>query len=211
VSDTTSDSWVGSPLYVTMCEALAECGLPETLAADAVITEAHRWSKRTKGKPPWPSPDRATRDRFHALWTAKAQAACGLNPREQTPVNALPAPTVRTMPLPERRQEMRTMYEARIPTTDIAAHFGVDIRLVQRTLRGLGVDLQARLREATPARQRVVALFAELGSPLAVARRLGVSRQAVSRQLHAAGVQMPTEARRHRAVKAAAARWGRAA
>jgi hypothetical protein len=80
-ADTTSETWVGSPLYVAMVDALADCGLAPALADVARITNASKWTDRD-----WPSPDRATRDRFHALWTAKAQAACGLDPRVATPV-----------------------------------------------------------------------------------------------------------------------------
>jgi hypothetical protein len=84
-SETTSETWVGSPLYVAMVDALADCGLDAHLADVARITNASKWTDRD-----WPSPDRATRDRFHALWTAKAQAACGLDPRVATPVHDQP-------------------------------------------------------------------------------------------------------------------------
>jgi len=86
MSGTISDSWRDSPLYRAMVEALADCGLSATLVGEANITEQAKWTKARKGKPDWPSPDRATRDRFHALWTAKAQAACGLDLRVATPV-----------------------------------------------------------------------------------------------------------------------------
>ena len=36
----------------------------------------------------WPSPDRKVRDAFHAKWTARMQARCGIDPTQQTALSA---------------------------------------------------------------------------------------------------------------------------
>lgn len=61
--------WADSPAVADLIATLVEMGL--------------QVDPTPKRGVDWPSPNRAVRDRFHALWTARMQQRCGVNPLKQ--------------------------------------------------------------------------------------------------------------------------------
>jgi hypothetical protein len=191
--------WTESPLYLAMVDALTECGRPD-LIADGRITHPDKWQHDGA----WPFTDTAQQAHFLALWTAKAQARCGINPRVVTPERGA-TPTA-TLSVAERGDQMAAMYERGDETSAIAQHFAVDIRIVQRALRVRGVPVREKV--ASAQRQRIVALYTASTdtTTTSVGKALGISRQAVQRQLRLAGIAIrPPDTR-----AASRARWDRA-
>lgn len=191
--EATEARWTASPLYLAMCDALDACGLTEQ-AALARITNQDAWAD--DGDPSWPSPDKATRDRFHALWTANVQARCGLDPLQS--------------PSEQHSHTMLSSFRARRTRRDadivaratergqspafIARAVGLSLRLVVHVLHANGIPVvtappKPYVRAKSETRRKVEQLAADGYSRLAIARALGLTPQAAGYHLSRMGIR----------------------
>lgn len=143
----------------------------------------------------WPHPDRAVRDRFHAHWTARAQALTGLDPNKGLPdAERGPAPAVApVVDIPRTvggRGHSNDALRALIAELDAQGLSTFAIaRHVGRT--GSTVRYHLTLLHGEARAVRIRALHAEGLSGPAIAERVGVSSQRVTQVLQRAGITRP--------------------
>lgn len=172
--------WHTSPMWLAMMDAAIACGVEDRMDA-ARITDAKVWARI--GDKNWPSEDKATRDRFHALWTANVQARCGIDPEQAAPVATAPtAAQQQRRDLEEVRRLAVARYEETAQTmTEVADTFGIKRDTLARYLCDAGV-----LIRPTDARKAAAVRWADPSARERMAERMRQRHQAMKERAHAA-------------------------
>lgn len=127
---------------------------------------------------------RAVRDRFHADWTARMHARCGIDP--------LAVPSMRNLDTFRRkamgregvdRKAVAEAYAEKVPLLHIAERFGVSERTVFRIARAEGLAPHVR-----STRDKVADLHATGMVDHEIAAAIGVTTQRVTQLRHLLGL-----------------------